>query len=63
MKQENLEDLTIAINITRLIGLGEEQRKIYHVLDPQKDDLDLWNAYKLHQEELVLLIKYQNSLQ
>ena len=48
------------IKITEIIGLGEAQRKIYENLISQEGlDNELLDAYKNHQEELELLIKYQ----
>jgi len=50
------------IMLTQLIGLAEEQRKIYDNLKTQPEFQDeLTQVYKLHQKELELLIKYQNQ--
>ena len=49
-----------AMKITEIIGLGETQRKIYEDLIRQVGlDNELLDAYKNHQRELELLIKYQ----
>lgn len=49
--------------ITRLIGLGESQRRIYERLDNQLklEGTSLSEAYEYHQKELELLIRYQNE--
>lgn len=48
------------IMITQLVGLGEEQRKIYDEFKTQPEfQNELIQAYKLHQKELELLIEYQ----
>ena len=51
-----------AMKITQLIGLGETQRRIYECLEENEAlDKGLKEIYKLHQEELELLIKYQKE--
>jgi len=51
------------IMITQLIGLAEAQRKIYDSLktQPEIENSELGGAYKLHQKELEILIKYQKQ--
>jgi len=54
---------TRSLIITQLIGLGEAQREIYDKLKTQQEFKDeLTEAYKLHQLELELLIKYQQKI-
>lgn len=53
----------LILKVTELIGLGETQRTIYE--DIQKrgyTDRDISEAYKYHEQELQLLIKYQKTL-
>jgi len=51
------------IMVTQLIGLAEEQRKIYNDFKTQPEfENELVESYKLHQLELELLIKYQNKI-
>lgn len=59
----SLEKLTKGeklMKITQLIGLGESQRRIYECLQSHGElDGKLLGAYRGHQKELELLIKYQ----
>lgn len=57
---QTLTDLTKSLTVTKLIGLGEAQRRIYDLF-PEKDG-GLAKAYELHQKELELLIKYEKKL-
>ena len=62
MDRELIEGELI-LKVTELIGLGETQRIIYE--DVQKRghmDGDISEAYKYHEQELQLLIKYQKTL-
>lgn len=54
------QDLQQGLVATQLISLAEEMRKKYETLDVQ-DVPDLKRAYKCHQLELRLLIKYQEE--
>ena len=66
MKKPNIEEIEPdkeSMIVTRLIGLGETQRRIYEQLGsmgPVAEELQ--NAYFFHQRELESLIKYQKSL-
>lgn len=60
MKLTELCEEEKRIKTTQLIGLSESQRKIYECLDIHGElNNEISDAYKLHQEELELLIKYQ----
>ena len=49
-----------AMKISQLIGLGEEQRKIYRcIISHGRMRGNLKRSYEYHQKELELLIKYQ----
>ena len=64
LEKKTIDGNTI-MSITQLIGLGEAQRRIYDALRLEKrPDLlnsDLGEVYRLHQQELELLIKYQKE--
>ncbi len=66
MKKPNIEEIEPdkeTMIITRLIGLGETQRRIYEQLKSRgKVGEELQNAYFFHERELEALIKYQKSL-
>jgi len=66
MKQtiEQLSEEVKSMRITQLIGLGESQRRIYELFGEQQLEKKekLRDSYKLHQQELELLIKYQNEM-
>jgi len=50
------------IMITQLVGLAEEQRKIYDNFKTQPEfQNELKESYRLHQRELELLIRYQTK--
>ena len=51
-----------SLMITQLIGLAEAQRNIYDKLQPEIQEEILAEAYKHHEQELNLLIKYQKQL-
>ena len=61
MKLKQICEEEQRIMVTQLIGLAEEQRKIYDVLKTQQEvkNSELIKAYELHQQELELLIKYE----
>ena len=61
--ENNISDLEKRMMITELIGLGEGQREIYDRLEKAEEinHKSLKEAYKLHEQELRLLIKYQNE--
>lgn len=61
--KEKISDEEKRMMVSQLIGLGESQRKIYERLDNQLilKNPSLSEVYKLHQEELELLISYQNE--
>lgn len=60
MTLEELGELQNALKITRIIGLGEAQRELYHQLFDSGEH-ELVDAYHLHEKELEALIKYQES--
>ena len=63
MSNERLTEGELIFKVTELSGLGETQRRIYE--DVQKRghmDGDISEAYKYHEQELQLLIKYQKTL-
>ena len=61
-KIEELEELERKMKITRLIGLGEAQRKIYENLEKNNQlEHQLKDAYGHHEAELKSLIEYQNQ--
>lgn len=61
-KLEELKELKKRIKITRLIGLGEAQRKIYENLEENNQlENQLRAAYALHEAELQSLIQYQHQ--
>ena len=50
----------LAMKVSQLIGLGEEQRKIYRcIISHGRMRGNLKRSYEYHQKELELLIKYQ----
>lgn len=61
--EKKISDEEKRMMVSQLIGLGESQRKIYERLDNQLilKNTNLSEVYKLHQEELELLIGYQNE--
>lgn len=61
--KKKISDEEKRMMVSQLIGLGESQRKIYERLDNQLilKNTNLSEVYKLHQEELELLIGYQNE--
>lgn len=61
--KKKISDEEKRMMVSQLIGLGESQRKIYERLDNQLilKNPSLSEVYKLHQEELELLISYQNE--
>ena len=61
MTKERLTDLSRGLITTELIGLGETQERIYEGLIFTENDKILKQAYDLHQQELELLIKYQEE--
>lgn len=57
------DDLTRVVRLTRLIGLGEAERRVYeHMFSLNEVEGDLVKAYRHHEEELKLLIKYQQFI-
>lgn len=60
MSIDNPNELERVIMVTELIGLAETQRKIYNQLLRQMPD-NLLAPYKLHEEELDLLIEYEHE--
>lgn len=50
--------------VSQLIGLSEAQRRLYERFEgqPEAKHKKLREAYKLHQKELELLIKYQKEI-
>lgn len=59
--KKGLEEIELEheMMVTELIGLGEVKREIYEKIDPTGK---LQDAYKLHQQELELLIKYRKEV-
>jgi len=63
MNNDRLTEGKLILQATELIGLGETQRRIYEDIQKSGDmDGDILKAYRHHEEELQLLIKYQKSL-
>ena len=63
MNERELDEGEIVMEVTKIIGLGESQRKIYEdLISKNCVSEELQNAYFFHQRELESLIKYQRTL-
>ena len=63
MNDRDISDMERIIEITKLIGLGEAQRRIYETIEINNQLVDgLLEAYHHHEQGIDLLIKYQKSL-